>query len=208
MSPGVASEYSPSVGGGPSPPFFQFPTQHAWTDGSSMSSPTSTYDGSGFSSPTTAYPSFQPYQGQTHAPQDQSHQSYFAQRQPSFGSITPRLMMGSTGPNTGHPFDNRLETTLEHSLEGGEGGQPTSMYYQQGQGYDNSPSGQHSQVTPNQQGTPVDYVGYPYHRSSHSLPIAQTDANGSMTTGHPFVKIEEQDGIRGRRKEEGNPGQY
>ncbi|KAF9967920.1 meiosis-specific transcription factor ndt80 [Mortierella alpina] len=165
MSPGAAGEYSPSVGAPHA--LYSYPTHQAWTDGSSMSSPASTYDGSAFSSPTTAYPNFQHYQGQ-HSPQEQAHQSYFAQRQPSFGSITPRLMMGSTGPSPGHPFDNRLEPPLEQSHESDDG---STMYYPS---YENSPSGMHMK----------------------SGEYTQQQAPSSVTSplnGHPFIKTEAQE---------------
>ncbi|KAG0198073.1 hypothetical protein BGX28_008438 [Mortierella sp. GBA30] len=164
MSPGVASEYSASVG--PPQAYYPYASHQAWTDGSSMSSPSSTYDGSAFSSPTTAYPTFQHYPGQ-HSPQEQAHQSYFAQRQPSFGSITPRLMLGSTGPNPGHPFDSRLEPPLEQSHESDESPSST-MYYQS---YENSPSGIQG-------------------KSMH--PMAHGDVTSPLN-GPPFIKTEAQD---------------
>ncbi|ORZ28183.1 hypothetical protein BCR41DRAFT_68321 [Lobosporangium transversale] len=115
VSPGVTSEYSPTAA--PTPSFYRYPShQSAWTDGSSMSSPSSTYEASAFSSPTTGYPTMHQYQGQ-HSPQEHSHSSYFTQRQPSFGSITPRLMMGPTGLSPRHPFDNQLEPPQENSNE-------------------------------------------------------------------------------------------
>ncbi|KAF9158900.1 meiosis-specific transcription factor ndt80 [Mortierella sp. AD011] len=176
MSPGVASEYSPTAGS--SHMYYQHPGHQTWTDASSMSSPASTYDGSTFSSPVAGYPSFQPYSGQ-HSPQEQSHSSYFAQRQPSFGSITPRLMMGATGASPRHFFDSQLEPPMENSYEGEDSQSGYS------QSYNSSPSG-HPSSTPTHQ-------GIPYHRGSHPLPAGHEVTSGAQPD-HPFVKIESQDG--------------
>ncbi|KAF8934064.1 meiosis-specific transcription factor ndt80 [Dissophora ornata] len=172
MSPGVANEYSPTAG----PTLYQYPSHQGWTDASSMSSPSSTYDGSAFSSPATAYPSMQQYQGQN-SPQEHAHPSYFAQRQPSFGSITPRLMMGSTGVNSRHPFDSQLEPPLENNCEDEDA---SNAYYQ---GYNGSPSGHPKPATAHQT----------FPRNSHSLPVGH-GAVASSFPDHPFVKSEAQEG--------------
>ncbi|KAG0358945.1 hypothetical protein BGZ54_010213 [Gamsiella multidivaricata] len=183
MSPGTASEYSPTTGQSQS--FYHYPNQHTWTDGSSMSSPASTYDGSAFSSPTTAYPSFQQYPGQ-HSPQEHPHQSYFPQRQNSFGSITPRLMMGSTGLSPRHPFDSQLEPPLENSHENEN---PTQGYYQ---AYNGSPSG-HPPTSALQQGLSGGYTNLAYQRGNHPVPGGHDIASGALSD-HTFIKQENHDG--------------
>ncbi|KAF9432232.1 meiosis-specific transcription factor ndt80 [Entomortierella beljakovae] len=164
MSPGTTNEY------------YQYSSQQNWTDASSMSSPASTYDGSAFSSPVTGYSPYHQYPG-THSPHEHSHSSYFTQRQPSFGSITPRLMMGQTGVSPRHTFDSQLEPPMENSYEG-EDSQGT--YYQS---YNSSPSG-HPPTTPMQNGIPGEYGGLPYHR-----------ANGvNSMSEQTFIKTESTDG--------------
>ncbi|KAG0368247.1 meiosis-specific transcription factor ndt80, partial [Mortierella sp. AD032] len=148
---GFGGDYSPSMAGSVSAgqSFYSNAatagTHQGWTDASSMSSPASTYDGSAFSSPTMAYPAFQQYQNgngggghqQQPSPQENGYHhhgqtSYFAQRSSSFGSI-PRMMMAGTpgaGVSPGHPFDSRLETTMENSYEN-DGSEHDSMGYHQ-----------------------------------------------------------------------------
>ncbi|KAF9101895.1 meiosis-specific transcription factor ndt80, partial [Mortierella sp. AM989] len=181
MSPGVTSEYSPTTG--PSHLYYQH--QQAWTDASSMSSPASTYDGSSFSSPATGYPAFQQYSGQ-HSPQEHSHSSYFAQRQSSFGSITPRLMMGPAGVSPRHLFDSQLEPPLENSYEGED--TQNGCY----QSYNGSPSGHPSSASMHHE-MQGEYGGLSYHRGSQSLPAGHEATSGAMPN-HPFVKIEAQEG--------------
>ncbi|KAG0242980.1 meiosis-specific transcription factor ndt80 [Mortierella sp. GBA43] len=205
LSPGAASEYSPTAGGangGQS--FYQYPNHphQAWTDGSSLSSPASTYEGSSFSSPTTAYPAFHQYNGgnsqQQHSPQEQaSHQSYFGQRQSSFGSVAPRLMIGPNGVSPRHPFDSQLEPPLENSYEGESG---ANGYYQGGS--NGSPTN-HPTTVAAASTTAVQHPGmqsaggYSVYsgRASHAqppMPIAVTAA--TMATNIPgFVKSEAQD---------------
>ncbi|KAF9291976.1 meiosis-specific transcription factor ndt80 [Mortierella alpina] len=111
----------------------------------------------------------------SHSPQEQAHQSYFAQRQPSFGSITPRLMMGSTGPSPGHPFDSRLEPPLEQSHESDDG---STMYYPS---YENSPSGMHMKTGE-----------YTHQQATPSHPMGHGDVTSPLN-GHPFIKTEAQE---------------
>jgi len=187
LSPGAASEYSPTGGSGQS--FYQYPNHHAWTDGSSLSSPASNYEGSSFSSPTTAYPAFHQYNGQQHSPQEQAaHQSYFAQRQSNFGSITPRLMMGPAGVSPRHPFDNQLEPPMENSYEGENG---TNGYYQ---GSNGSPT---SHPTPSSTvqhpGIPTSYPGLGYQGRGQQALVGQgvgAAAAVATTIPHAYVKTE------------------
>ncbi|KAG0304262.1 meiosis-specific transcription factor ndt80 [Dissophora globulifera] len=181
MSPGASGEYSPTGG---QQAFYQYPSHQAWADGSSMSSPSSTYDGSAFSSPSSAYPAAHPYHGQ-HSPQEHPHQSYFAQRQPSFGSITPRLMMGSAGVSPRHPFDNQLEPPIENSYENEDA---SAAYYQT---YGGSAAGHAPSMTLNH-GLSGGYSNFALQRAGHPLSGGNEATTGAVSD-HSFVKTEVQD---------------
>ncbi|KAF8956191.1 meiosis-specific transcription factor ndt80 [Entomortierella lignicola] len=181
LSPGVASEYSPTTG--PSHVYYQ--NHQGWADASSMSSPASNYDGSAFSSPVAGYPQFQHYSGHQ-SPQEHPHSSYFGQRQPSFGSITPRLMMGPTGVSPRHFFDSQLEPPMENSCEGEESQNGYT------QSYNGSPSSHPSSSSLHHE-VPGEYGGLSYHRGSHSLPAGHEAMPGALPD-HPFVKVESHEG--------------
>ncbi|KAG0267473.1 meiosis-specific transcription factor ndt80 [Linnemannia exigua] len=213
---GFGGDYSPSMAGSVAAgqSFYSNPaTAHqGWTDASSMSSPASTYDGSAFSSPTMAYPAFQQYQNgnsggghqQQPSPQENgfhhhNQTSYFAQRSSSFGSI-PRMMMAGTpgaGVSPGHPFDSRLETTMENSYEN-DGSEQDSMGYQQHQQQDSfeSPAaiaGSHALYTSAVGSSKLgNYSGLNGYQQQHaSLATMHGGSNGSSQ--FPLVKSEPDD---------------
>ncbi|KAF9122389.1 meiosis-specific transcription factor ndt80 [Mortierella sp. 14UC] len=225
---GFGGDYSPSMAGSvtAAQAFYsnqaKAATHQGWTDASSMSSPASTYDGSAFSSPTMAYPAFQQYQNghggggghhQQPSPQDNgyhhhSQTSYFAQRSSSFGSIPRMMMVGTPGAGVspgGHPFDSRLETTMENSYEndGCEQDSMGSQQHQQQQGLFESPAaiaGSHAlfaSAAAAGSSHPGNYSGFGgYHQQQQHPSISMMQGGNNGSSHFSMVKSESEDGLQ------------